>query len=194
MKKMKLGILSLSVVFAMALAGCGSTTANGTTTGNREAELEEKITQLEQQIATLEAEKTSNSAVGQTDTINQNEEVTPEASGAVTTNEGENLNKDASVDTVDSLTKEVERVVKKADATTPSKDKEKKKTEFLQLKEELDAVEDRIDAYEDYVESQYRQGDITYEEYKSKERELEALEDKLDKWEDKLERKYGLED
>lgn len=57
MKKMKLGILSLSVVFAMALAGYGSATANGTTTGNREVELEEKITQLEQQIATLEAEK-----------------------------------------------------------------------------------------------------------------------------------------
>lgn len=187
MKKIKLCILSLSLLFAFILVGCGN--ANG----NREAELEEKITQLEQQIATLEAEKTANVSVGEFNTtknINQNGEVSATASGSVTTDE----RKDVSADTVESLTKEVDKVVKKIDAATPSKDKEKKETVFFQLKEELDIVEDRIDAYEDCVESQYRQGSISYEDYKKKEQQLEVLENKLDKWEDKLESSFRLDD
>lgn len=189
MKKIKSCIVSLSLLFVFTLAGCEN--ANG----NREAELEEKITQLEQQIATLEAEKTANVSVGVpdvTESTNQSEEVSQTAS--VSADERENVTKDASPDTIDSLTKEVSKVAKKVDAAQPSKEKEKKQTEFFQLKEELDVVEERLDAYEDSIESQYRQGSISYEEYKSEEKQLDALEDKLEKWEDKLESSFGLDD
>ena len=59
MKKMKLCMLSLSLLCAFTFIGCGTASESG----NREAELEEKVTQLEQQIATLEAEKEANMCI-----------------------------------------------------------------------------------------------------------------------------------
>ena len=140
MKKRKLSILAFSTVFVMALAGCGGTTGtgngseNGVATGNREAQLEEKITQLLQQIAILEAEKASNGTAGQTNTTentngtdnNGNTNGTDDL-GAADTNEGDTGNTVDSVYTVDSLTKEVNQVVKKTENATPSKDKETKR-------------------------------------------------------------------
>lgn len=211
MKKQNLFVLSFVTLSLFTIAGCG------TTNNNREAELEEKITKLEQQIATLEAEKDENTTTDTSNTtdasIQTNETGAIDNNGTITENSTTNQNgtngntadinrtddnqdttTDVSSYSIDSLTKEVDKIVKKVDVATPSKDTDKKRTEFFLLKDEVNVVENRIDEYDDYLESQYKKGDITYEDYRKKEKELDALEEHLDEAEDKLERTFGMDD
>ena len=210
MKKQNLFVLSFVTLSLFTIAGCG------TTNNNREAELEEKITKLEQQIATLEAEKDENTTTDTSNTtdasIQTNETGAIDNNGTITENSTTNQNgtngntadinrtddnqdttTDVSSYSIDSLTKEVDKIVKKVDVATPSKDTDKKRTEFFLLKDEVNVVENRIDEYDDYLESQYKKGDITYEDYRKKEKELDALEEHLDEAEDKLERTFGMD-
>lgn len=211
MKKQNLFVLSFVTLSLFTIAGCG------TTNNNREAELEEKITKLEQQIATLEAEKDENTTTDTSNTtdasIQTNETGAIDNNGTITENSTTNQNgtngntadinrtddnqdttTDVSSYSIDSLTKEVDKIVKKVDVATPSKDTDKKRTEFFLLKDEVNVVENRIDEYDDYLESQYKKGDITYEDYRKKEKELDALEEHLDEAEDKLEWTFGMDD
>lgn len=100
----------------------------------------------------------------------------------------------AQADTIDSIAEAVDEVTKKTDGAVPSGNAEEKRTQFFQLKRELDIVDDRLDAFEDYIEDMYKSGDITYDDYINKDKTLEELEDKLDASEDKLELNFGIDD
>lgn len=45
-----------------------------------------------------------------------------------------------------------------------------------------------------YIEAQYKQGNLSYEDYRNQEQALEDIEDKLDASEDRLERTFGIND
>lgn len=173
-------MLSLIVVFAFSFVGCG------TGDNKREAELEKKIEQLKQQVAELE-EKATNDSVSTSHNISSTDKPNNVEATDATDNH-------VPSDTVESLTKDVKKVIQKADAATPSGNADEKKTKFFELKDELDLVEDRLDDYDDYIESQYKRGSLSYEDYKKQERSLSDLEDKLDVSEDKLERTFGIYD
>lgn len=97
-------------------------------------------------------------------------------------------------DTIDSLTNAVNEVTEKADSVVPADNTDEKRTQFFELKDELNTVDHRLDAFDDYIEELYKNGEISYDDYISKERMLEELEDKLDASEDKLELNFGIDD
>lgn len=109
-------------------------------------------------------------------------------------NKDDSSYKNLTPDTTESLTKAVDEVTAKADSAVPNGNTEEKRAQFFNLKDELDLTDQRLDSFDDYIESQYKQGQLSYEDYRSQEQILENLEDKLDASEDKLERTFGIDD
>lgn len=173
MKKMKmLGVIGL---MALTLTGCQNTS-------DREAALEDQVSQLEQQVTSLEKE-------------NKELSVTVSDSSDTSENTGsENISENVSDDDIDSLTKAVNEVVKKANDASPSGSNDANQKKFFELKGELQEVENRLERYEDKVEDDYRQGNLSYEKARDAEIAIERLEDKLDNAEDRLENVFGYDD
>ena len=134
-------------------------------TSDREAALEDQVAQLEQQVTSLEKE---------------NEELPSD--------------NNISDDNIDTLTKDVDEVVKKANNTSPSGSNDENQKNFFKVKGELQDVENRLERYEDKIEDDYHQGNLDYEKARDAEREIERLEDKLDDAEDRLENVFGYDD
>lgn len=178
MNKLKSFVLPLAVLSVFTLTACGN---QDNTSYNK---LEERVEQLEQEVATLKKASTDNS-------IN-NVDITDSADNTADT--PADTSKNATTDTIESLTKVVDEVTAKADSATPSGNTDEKTTQFFNLKDELDLIDQRLDSYEDYIESQYKQGNHSYDDYRSQKRTLKELEDKLDASEDKLERTFGIDD
>lgn len=177
MKKIKLTVLCLTAVGILSLAGCSAGGNNDTKA------LENKIDQLEQQVTDLEKK---NSASDNSADDNSQKPAENTADNSVSANN--------SAADLSAYTASVDELVSKIDGTTPTGSVEEQRTQYFQLKDELDAIDRNLDTYEDDIENQYKKGDLTYDDYKSKDRELEALEDKLDNAEDKLEILFGIDD
>lgn len=186
MKKFKFLLLLLVVLLSVsALSGCKNRN------DSREAELEEKIEQLENKIAKMEENATASTGDSSSDAGSKEQSTTVMTTAPNVTSD---TTLDTTSDTVESLSKEVNKITTKIDSATPSQNEDEKRTDFFALKDELELVEERIDAYDDYIESQQKRGNLSYEDYKSQERLLDELEDKLDASEDKLERTFGIYD
>lgn len=179
MKKMKM--LGIMAITALALTGCQNTS-------DREAALEDQVAQLEQQVTSLEKEneELSGASEGLADAATSNS--SDNSSG---TDQSDN---NISDDNIDTLTKDVDEAVKKANNTSPSGSKDENQKNFFKVKGELQDVENRLERYEDKIEDEYRQGKLDYEKAREAEREIERLEDKLDDAEDRLENVFGYDD
>lgn len=103
-------------------------------------------------------------------------------------------NKITEDETLESLEKTVKNIIAKVDSATPSGTVEENRTKFFDLKSELDTLENELDSHEDYLETQYNQDLISYEEYRAQEKELEKLENDLENAEDRLEMKFRIDD
>lgn len=179
MRKFKLFTLSLTILSIFMLTGCGDD-------NNKDADypkLESRVAQLEQDVATLKNTAADNS------TSNLDAESPDNSDNPSNTNSNETVS-----DTIESLTSAVDEVTAKADSATPSGNTKENRTQFLNLKDELDLVDRRLDTYDDYIEAQYKQGNLSYEDYRKQEQALEDIEDKLDASEDRLERTFGIND
>ncbi len=95
---------------------------------------------------------------------------------------------------LDLLTKDVENAIAKADAAIPSGTSLEKRTTFFDIMSELEKAEQEIDIYEEYLESQYKQNLLSYEEYRSQKKELNKLENSLDAAEERLELTFRIDD
>lgn len=182
MRKFKRFTLSLTILSIFMLTGCDAD-------DNKDADypkLESRVAQLEQDVATLK-NTAANHSTSNLDTDSTDD------SGNSDTPSNTNSNEAVS-DTIESLTSAVEEVTAKADSATPSGNTKENRTQFFNLKDELDLVERRLDAYDDYIEAQYKQSNLTYEDYRNQEQALEDIEDKLDASEDRLERTFGIND
>lgn len=177
MKKIKLTVLCLTAAGMLLLAGCSAGGNNDTKA------LENKIDQLEQQVTDLEKKN------GTSDHSTDDNSQKPAEN---TTDNSVSANNSAA--DLSTYTASVDELVNKIDGTTPTGSAEEQRTQYFQLKDELDAIDRNLDIYDDDIENQYKKGDLTYDDYKSKDRELEALEDKLDNVEDKLEILFGIDD
>lgn len=138
--------------------------------------------QLEQQVATLNKTLTEQSA-----------EHSDAASTGHFVDTSDSTSKNLTSDTTESLTKAVDEITAKADSAVPNGNTEEKRAQFFNLKDELHLTDQRLDSYDDYIESQYKQGQLSYEDYRSQAQILENLEDKLDASEDKLEQTFGID-
>ena len=172
MKKRLLMLLSLTVLGALLLAGCG-TSANQSTTGSNTA--------AQQQVA-----DDTGSAPATTET-------TTDANNA---NNGAAANtaSDTAIASYAELEKKALDVIEKADAAAASGNRDADRKLYLEHKSALEAVDRELDVYEDDLEVNYRGGKLTYDEYRAKDAEAEVLEDKLDDAEDRLEAKFGIDD
>ncbi|MGN1166320.1 MAG: hypothetical protein ACI4S2_07855 [Lachnospiraceae bacterium] len=166
MKKFKFLVLSLMMCLISLLAGCSSNTTSSATKTNDANEIADN-------------NSTANDTV--TETPDQG-------------NEQKVQNENISVESIASLKETIDNVIAKVDKATPYENSEKRKNQFFELKKELNAVEEQLDVYDDYLDSQYQQGTLSYEDYKKWEQKLDEAEDKIDAAEDKLERTFGIKD
>lgn len=176
MKKRMTAFLSVTVLAALLLAGCGTNTTNQagqqTTTQGTTAT---GTTANGSAAGTTGTTGTTNAAENTTDTID-----TADAAGTTTD--------------ISTLTQRVTDTVASADAAQPSGSRDADRELFFQHTAALDALEREIDAYEDALEAQYACGELTFEEFRKLDREADALEDKLDEAEDRLETRFGIDD
>ena len=169
MKKRMTAFLSVTVLAALLLAGCGTNTTN----------------QAGQQGTTATGTTANGSAAGTTGTTN--------AAGN-TTDTIDTTDTAGTTTDISTLTQRVMDTVASADAAQPSGSRDADRELFFQHTAALDALEREIDAYEDALEAQYARGELTFEEFRKLDREADALEDKLDEAEDRLETRFGIDD
>lgn len=186
MKKLRLLTLSVIMISAIVFAGCEDD-------DRHEKELNKKIDRLEREIDSLK-EKSSDNSDDKGNTGKSDNAATDESTEQSVNTQETSISGNDTEDTIESLTRAVDEVTKKADSAVPSGNTDEKRTQFFELKDELDIVDHRLDTYDDYIENLYKRGEISYDDYKSQERQLEELEDKLDASEDKLEFNFGIDD
>ena len=161
MKRIKL--LGMTSLLALTLMGCQSSS-------DREAALEDQVEQLEQQVTSLEKEK---SEPNTSDTSNSH---------------------NFSDDDLDSLSKAINDIIQKVESTKTNGSAAENQKTFFEVQGELQNVENRLEHYDDDIESQLHSDILSYDEARKAEFEIEKLEDKLDNAEDKLEYMFGYDD
>lgn len=175
MKKIRLTALAVIFTFAFLLTGCDIDD------DHEKDQLEAKVEQLEQQVTDLQRSS-------------EQEAASTENEAALPDNDSNQTEASSTGDTLETLETAVNDAIKKADAAKPSGSASEKREQFFTLKHELESVEDRLDYYDDDIEMQYRQGELSLEDYRSQEHSLELLEDQLDRAEDNLEYTFGMDD
>lgn len=180
---MRKKLLTAAVMTIVMLAGCG------TGDNTREAELEKKVQQLEQQVTSLEQGNT----VGIASASAGDNEIAAKGDND-TASQGDNGGTASGDVTIESLTEQVDTAVAAADGATPAGTDEEKIQQYFEIKSELDKADRVLDDYDNTLEDQYRSGTLSRDDYRTLERQLEALEDKLDNAEDKLEVVFGIDD
>lgn len=178
MKKRLLMLLSLTALGAMLLTGCGART-NQTTTG---------------QTTTGSGTVTQQQVADDTGSAAPTTETTTTTDTKTNTNTASNTNTTTAIASFSELEKNAAEAIQKADAATAAGNRESDQKLYLEHKSALEAVDRAIDVYEDDLEAKYRNGELTYEEYRTKDAEAEKLEDSLDAAEDRLENKFGIDD
>ena len=168
MKKMLITVIGLLMVFL--LVGCQG--------ASDEAEkLRQQVRDLENQLSELM----------QPDDTSDSDNKTDDAQDK-TTDDASSESK-----SMDELTALVDEYVQKAEkATSDGSDNDMEK--YFSLRQESKKIERYLDCHEDEIEKQYRDGELTRDEYRKLEQKLDALEDKLDKADDRLEHEFGIID
>lgn len=178
MKRRMMMLLSIAVLAALLLAGCG--------TGSREQELEQQVEQLEQQITDLQ------NAAGNTANTDANDTAADSSTADTATDNRTDTN--TGTDDFETLSKKISDAVTQADAAKPTGTADADRKLFFEQKTALDTLDRELDVYEDNLEAQYRKGTLSYEDFRKQDREIEKLEDNLDDAEDRLENRFGIDD
>lgn len=76
----------------------------------------------------------------------------------------------------------------------PSGDRDADYRTYLDIQHQLDELDREMDAYEDDREYEARTGDLSREDYRRVERALDLLDDRLDRAENELEYNLGIDD
>lgn len=206
-------ILIVGILSLLLLTGCQNQNSVSET-----KQLKEQISKLEQEVKNLKKQSQqseSNHPATEDTTENIKQETTEkpaqDSTDQTDTQEGQSETQgqtdmgagqmnlqdsqgDVQNDTVEKLTELVEEYVARAEASKPEGTEQEQMDKFLNLKREGNDIEERLDLYEDKLEQKYRNGEISWEEYRAEERKIEALEDRLDRAEDTLEAAYGIKD
>ena len=107
-----------------------------------------------------------------------------------TTNESLTEKHDASLS---DLTSQTSGMISKIDNSSPTGTAEEHRTQYLDLKNEVEKLETELDRFEDSLENDYRSSNISRAYFLEKEREIENLEELLDATEEKLDFTFGME-
>lgn len=181
----KRNLLLIGMMTALLLTGCQTNTDN-----DENEALRQQITQLEQQVTALEQQTPANSDSAEETAADAPEvkaEAAPDDTASGQTDSGTSY-------TMEELTAMVAAFEEKAKGAAPTGNSSDDMDQFFSLKQEESQIDDALDFHEDELESQYRSGTLSRDEYKALERELEILEDRLDDAEDRLELTFGIDD
>ena len=91
------------------------------------------------------------------------------------------------------LTSRTSDMISKIDNSSPTGTVEEHRTQYLDLKNDVENLETELDRFEDTLENDYRSSNISRAYFLEKEREIENLEELLDAAEEKLDFTFGME-
>ena len=95
---------------------------------------------------------------------------------------------------LDDLSAMVDEFVASVGSATPNMNITDNLDQFFSHKKQGDQIEHALENYENFLDSQYRIGNITHDEYRQTEREIDKLEDYVDSACDRLEIAFGIDD
>lgn len=167
--------------------------------------LEDKISQLEQQLNSQNAAN-SNGTAASSNISSQNDAANTETSSAPAQNGASNTatssapvqnnnsqQPNTNFDTTQ-LSQKVESVVQLADSTQRKSTYGENINLYGQVKMQIEQVEFELDQFEDQIEMALRTGTLTYDQYYQLDRTLDQLDHRLDMAKDSLEWRLGVDD
>ena len=153
--------------------------------------LEDKISQLEQQLNSQNA-SSSNNTTASSNTSSQNDATnTATSSAPVQNNNSQQAN--TNFDTTE-LSQKVESVAQLADSTQPKSTYSENINLYGQVKMQIEQVEFELEQFENQIEMALRTGTLTYYQYYQLDRTLDQLDHRLDMAKDSLEWRLGVDD
>lgn len=145
--------IKLIPVLCAVLLSCASFTGCSSKEDDKLLALEEKMTQIEDAIAELQAQKEEK----ETRTVNTSQAESKTAAS------------------LEGLTASVDRMKENIKAVVPAGTKEERMSQYFDMKNEIKQLVERIDAYDDNLEIQYKNNTLSYTDYCIQERMAEDL-------------------
>ena len=167
-------ISSMLLIGALALVGCSNPSD------------QQRIEELEEQVAELQATQGNTSTENQQSS--QNKQDAAQDSSTTDTSQ------QASSDDLADFEARISELETTCQNTTASGDYEADYQTYLDIQSQLDALDREIDAFENAREREARDGTITREEFREIDRETDRLEDRLDHAEETLEYNLRIDD
>ena len=96
--------------------------------------------------------------------------------------------------TIQGYSDRAEDLISRAKAAEVPGDSSARIDAFFALDSEFNQLETELDSYENQKEAEYRNGSLTWDQYRSLELQLEQIEDRLDNAQDSLEIRFGIDD
>ena len=152
--------------------------------------LEDKISQLEQQLNSQNA--SSSSTAASSNTSSQNDATNAATSSAPAQNNNSQQT-NTNFDTTE-LSQKVESDAQLSDSTQPKSTYSENVNLYGQVKMQIEQVEFELVLFENQIEMALRTGTLTYDQYYQLDRTLEQLDHRLDMAKDSLEYRLGVDD
>lgn len=165
-----LGMLALALSMLMVLSGCGNDSD------------QQRIAELEAQVQELQGQQDdAASTQGQPDQ--------PSSDASATADQVQ-----SSDATIQDLAQRTDDLVARANAAEVPSDANARIDAFFALDSEFNQLDGEIDAYENQKETEYRNGTLSWDDYRALELQLEQIEDNLGNAQDNLELRFGIDD
>ncbi|MDO4539973.1 MAG: hypothetical protein Q4B48_02550 [Syntrophomonadaceae bacterium] len=174
----------------LALAGCGGEAAP--TEHEQMEQMEQQLTALQAELDELKASMAEGYAPGEV--TEENSGTTPQAPDPHPITVIPPAPDPYGVFDEKAMRSAISDVVKRIDSVVPAGSINDQRAQYLELDRELELLEDELDYYQDVAERDFRNGDITFREYRDIVSALDELENKLEKAENALERTFKVLD
>ena len=172
-------LLLIATLSTFILTGCQSSNLSA-----ENQALKQQVTELEYQLIQLqEANHNTNASLASDINVNQN-----------TISENTMTRNSTATYSLDELSAMVDEFVASVGSATPNMNITDNLDQFFSLKKQGNQMEHALENYENFLDSQYRIGNITHDEYRQTEREVDKLEDYVDSACDRLEIAFGIDD
>lgn len=152
--------------------------------------LEDKISQLEQQLNSQNASSSNNTTASQIHLPKMMPSNAATSSAPVQNNNSQQAN--TNFDTTE-LSQKVESVAQLADSTQPKSTYSENINLYGQVKMQIEQVEFELEQFENQIEMALRTGTLTYDQYYQLDRTLDQLDHRLDMAKDSLEWRLGVD-
>ena len=176
-------ILFIATLSTFIFTGCQSKNLSA-----QNQALKQQVTELEYQLTQLQ-EANHNTDTFPTSDINSNQNTISE--NAIVRNSTENATATYSLKELSAM---IDEFVASVGSATPNMNITDNLEQFFSLKKQGNQMEHALENYENFIDSQYRIGNITHDEYRQTEREIDRLEDYVDSASDRLEIAFGIDD